>query len=162
MLRGDLDGKESQKTGMRARLVMSVLSNSVWPRGLQPAGLLCPWVPPGLERVATPFSGDLPHPGIEPASLRSFALAGSSLLIVPPIFVNMGFAGSSVSKEYVLKARNRRPRCRLGFVVPWVGKIPWRRKQRLTPVFLPGKSHGQRGLAGYSSWCCKSRTWLTD
>ena len=33
---------------------------------------------------------------------------------------------------------------------PWVGKIPWRRKWQLTPVFLPGKSHGQRSLAGYS------------
>ena len=29
---------------------------------------------------------------------------------------------------------------------PWVGKIPWRRKWQLTPVFLPGKSHGQRSL----------------
>ena len=26
---------------------------------------------------------------------------------------------------------------------------------RSTPVFLPGKSHGQRSLAGYSSWGCK-------
>ena len=26
---------------------------------------------------------------------------------------------------------------------PWVGKIPWSRKQQPTPVFLPGKSHGQ-------------------
>ena len=29
---------------------------------------------------------------------------------------------------------------------------PWRRKQQLTPVFLPGKSHGQRSLTGYSPW----------
>ena len=29
---------------------------------------------------------------------------------------------------------------------PWVRKIPWRRKWQLTPVFLPGKSHGQRSL----------------
>ena len=35
---------------------------------------------------------------------------------------------------------------------PWVGKIPWSRKQQLTPVFLPGESHGQRSLAGYSPW----------
>ena len=35
---------------------------------------------------------------------------------------------------------------------PWVGKIPWRRKWQPTPVFLPGKSHGWRSLAGYSSW----------
>ena len=32
----------------------------------------------------------------------------------------------------------------------WVGKIPWRRKWQPTPVFLPGESHGQRSLAGYS------------
>ena len=33
---------------------------------------------------------------------------------------------------------------------PWVGKIPWRRTWKPTPVFLPGKSHGQRSLAGYT------------
>ena len=33
-----------------------------------------------------------------------------------------------------------------------LGKIPWRRKWQPTPVFLPGKSHGQRNLAGYSPW----------
>jgi len=33
---------------------------------------------------------------------------------------------------------------------PWVGKIPWRRKWQSAPVFLPGKSHGQRSLAGYT------------
>ena len=33
---------------------------------------------------------------------------------------------------------------------PWVRKISWRRKWQPTPVFLPGKSHGQRSLAGYS------------
>ena len=38
---------------------------------------------------------------------------------------------------------------------PLVGKIPWRRKWQPSPVFLPGKSHGQRSLAGYSSWGCK-------
>ena len=29
---------------------------------------------------------------------------------------------------------------------------PWRRKWLPTPVFLPGESHGQRSLAGYSPW----------
>ena len=32
-------------------------------------------------------------------------------------------------------------RCRFS---PWVRKILWRRKWQSTPVFLPGKSHGQR------------------
>ena len=35
---------------------------------------------------------------------------------------------------------------------PWAGKIPWRRKWQPTPVLLPGKSHGQRTLVGYSPW----------
>ena len=35
---------------------------------------------------------------------------------------------------------------------PWVGKIPWRREQQPTLVFLPGESHGQRNLAGYRPW----------
>ena len=37
----------------------------------------------------------------------------------------------------------------------WVRKIPWRRKWQPTPVFLPGKSCGQRSLAGCSPWGCK-------
>ena len=35
---------------------------------------------------------------------------------------------------------------------PWVGKISWRREWLPTLVFLPGKSHGQRSLVGYSPW----------
>ena len=33
----------------------------------------------------------------------------------------------------------------------WIRKIPWRRKWQRTPVFFPGKSHGQ-SLALYSPW----------
>ena len=35
---------------------------------------------------------------------------------------------------------------------PWVGEIPWRREWLPFPVFLHGKFHGQRSLAGYSPW----------
>ena len=38
---------------------------------------------------------------------------------------------------------------------PWVRMISWRRAWQPTPVFLPGKSHGQRSLVGYSLWGCK-------
>ena len=31
-------------------------------------------------------------------------------------------------------------------------KIPWRRAWQLTPLLLPGESHGQRSLVGYSPW----------
>ena len=37
----------------------------------------------------------------------------------------------------------------------WVGKMPWSRKQKPTPGFLPGKLHGQRNLEGRSPWGCK-------
>ena len=32
---------------------------------------------------------------------------------------------------------------------------PWRRNWQPSPVFLPGKSHGQQSLTGYSPWGCK-------
>ena len=55
------------------------------------------------------------------------------------------FSGGPSDKEPAGQSR----RCkRLGFD-PWVGKIPWRRKWQPIPVFLPGKSRGQRSLAGY-------------
>ena len=37
----------------------------------------------------------------------------------------------------------------------WVWSLIWEdplEKAIPTPVFLPGKSHGQRSLAGYSPW----------
>ena len=46
-------------------------------------------------------------------------------------------------------------RCRRHRFDPWVGKIPWRRARQPTPVLLPGKSHRQRSLAGYSPWGLK-------
>ena len=42
---------------------------------------------------------------------------------------------------------------------PWAGRISWRRKWQLTPVFLPRKSYWQKSLTGYSSW---GWTWLSD
>ena len=40
---------------------------------------------------------------------------------------------------------------RSGFA-PWVGKIPWKREQQPTLLFLPRKFYGERSLAGYSPW----------
>ena len=58
-----------------------------------------------------------------------------------------------------IRLQHRRP-----MFDPWVGKIPWRRKWQPTPLILPGASHGQRSLAGYSPWGCKeldTTEWLT-
>ena len=46
-------------------------------------------------------------------------------------------------------------RCRRHRFDSWVGKSPWRRKWKPTLVVLPGKFHGQRSPAGYSSWGLK-------
>jgi len=61
-------------------------------------------------------------------------------------FLMTGFPGGASGKEPTCQCR-RCKRCRLN---PWARKFPWRRAWHPTPVFLPGKSHGQRNLAGYS------------
>ena len=44
------------------------------------------------------------------------------------------------------------------------GFDPWKREWQPTPVFLPGKSHGQRSLMGYSPWGRKrlGNSWVTN
>ena len=59
----------------------------------------------------------------------------------------VGFPGGSVVKNLPTNAGE------VGST--WVRKIPWRRKWQPTPVVLPGESHGQRSLKGYSPWGCK-------
>ena len=60
----------------------------------------------------------------------------------------MGFPGDARGKEPACQFR----RCKREEFSPWVGKIPWSREWQLTPVFLPGESHGQRSLAGYGPY----------
>ena len=60
---------------------------------------------------------------------------------------------ATLQQQAVLEGREpdcqyrRGKRCRFN---PWLRKIPWRREWQPTPVFLPGESHEQRSLAGYS------------
>ena len=61
---------------------------------------------------------------------------------------SVGFPGGASGKEPSCNCRRHK---RLRFD-PWVGKIPWRRKWQPSPVFLPGKSHRQKSLVGYSPW----------
>ena len=62
------------------------------------------------------------------------------------LYFDMGFPGGSVIKNP--PASRGRRRC--GFDT-WVRKIPRRWAWQPTPVFLPGESHGQQSLVGYSS-----------
>ena len=65
--------------------------------------------------------------------LRSMALHG-------------GFPGDANGKEPACQCRRRKRR---GFD-PWVGKIPWKKVWQSTAVFLPGQSHEELSLEGYS------------
>ena len=60
----------------------------------------------------------------------------------------LSFPGGTSAKESGCQCR----RCKRHQFYPWMGKILWRRKCQTTPVLLPGKSHGQRSLVGYSPW----------
>ena len=66
-----------------------------------------------------------------------------------------GFPHSSVGKESACNAGG------LGSI-PGSGRSPGEGNGNSTPVFLPGKPHGQRSLVGYSPWGRKSRTQFSD
>ena len=56
----------------------------------------------------------------------------------------VGFPGGSDGEEST---------CNAGALVPSLcQEDPWRRTWEPTPVFLPGESHGQKSLEGYSPW----------
>ena len=59
-----------------------------------------------------------------------------------------GFPGGSVVKNPPASAGAVGSRSRSG-------RSPGEKKWHSTPVFLPGKSHGQRSIAGCSPWVCK-------
>ena len=64
--------------------------------------------------------------------------------------------GGSVVREPVAKAGDPGS-------IPGLGRFPWMRAWKPTPVFLPGELHGQRSLVGYSPWGCRVRhNWATE
>ena len=74
------------------------------------------------------------------------------------VYSESGFTGGSNHERIHLQYR--RPRFN-----PWVRKIPWRKEWLPTPVFMPGESHGQRSLVGYSSCMGSQRVrhnWQSD
>ena len=68
--------------------------------------------------------------------------------------------GYTLNKQLLRWQSGQEPACqcrrhnRHGFAL-WARKMPWRRARHAAPVFLPGKSHGQRTLVGYSLWTHK-------
>ena len=77
-----------------------------------------------------------------------------SCLLALKIHVSLNFPGDSVVKNLPANAGDA------GLILG-SGRFPWRRVRQPTPVFLPGESHGQRSLMGYSPQCRKESdtTW---
>ena len=80
--------------------------------------------------------------------------------VVLCISCDMGFRGSSEVKASACNAWDPGS-------IPGLGRFPWRRKWQPTPVFLPGESHGQGSLVGYSPWVhtesdMTEATWLAN
>ena len=105
------------------------------------------WRIPGMGEP-----GGLPSMGSHRVKTRLKRLSSSSsskglgsLLLLVTIFAR--------ASQVALVVKNLPPNAgdkRCGFD-PWVRKIPWRQAWQSTPVFLPGDSHEQRSLVGYSS-----------
>ena len=80
--------------------------------------------------------------------LQSFHMQASLCSKSFKLGFNKCFPGVGSGKEPVCQCKRHK---RHQFD-PWVGKIVWRRNWQPTPVVLPGKSHGQRSVVGYSPW----------
>ena len=92
-------------------------------------------------------------------NLRQHPRELNSVLLGIVFLVTMacwGFLRGTNGEEHTCQCR-RHKTC--GFDL-WVGKIAWRRAWQPTPVFLPGESHGQRTLVGYSPKSHKTQTLL--
>ena len=85
---------------------------------------------------------------VRPFLLSFHALFFPYFLRKHVLLFDMAFPGSSVVKNQSAMQET----CRRHGFNRWVGKIPWQRKWQPTAVTLPGKSRGQRSLAGCSPW----------
>ena len=72
--------------------------------------------------------------------------------VSPVVGANINTAATYMGLPKCLSGKESTCRYRRYVFDPWVGNIPWRRKWQPAPVFLPGKSHGQRSPEGYSPW----------
>ena len=121
------------------------------------------WEDPLEEGMATPsniLALRLPWTE-EPDSLQSMGLqrveflvlCSMSLLVINFVCSIWSFPGGSVVKNLSANAGD-------SSLIPGLGGSPGGKKWRPAPIFLPGKSHGQRRLAGYGA--AKSWTQLSD
>ena len=91
-------------------------------------------------------------PPLDPGISHRLILPDANVVLPPhlPSHSGASLVAQSVKNQLTIQetpVMRERPR-----FDPWVRKCRWRRREQPTPTFLPGKSHGQRSLAGYSPW----------
>ena len=120
-----------------------------------------------LEWVAMPSIGDFPDPGIEPESLMSPALAGSSLPLAPvgkprkycthitnnrneagEVYLDCTVTMKCLSVWFLKSECPGSNSCSTTSLCLRLSICTW----QPTPVLLPGKSRGRRSLVGCSPW----------
>ena len=125
----------------------------------QPWGLLCHpvllWEEIDLIRkLKTLFSSYLSNTlqNVWPCYTNMELISGNLMAFYTHTHTHTHIWGFPVPQWLTFRLPSRRSKFN-----PWVRKIPWRRKWQPAPVFLTGKSHGQRSLVGYSPWDCRVR-----
>ena len=136
--------------GARASLVVE---HRLWPVGFSRCGsraLECGLSSCGAWTQLLHSMWNLPRPGINQCPLHCrWTLNHWTAREAPPLYIldvshkHWGLPGSSTVK-YLPPTMQETWIWTLGW------KTPWRRAWQPIPVFLPGESHGQRSLAGYS------------
>ena len=139
----------------------SILQGIFPTQRLNPGLLHCRWIlyqlshkgsPRILEWVAYPFSSRSSQPR---SQNRVSCIAGrfftswatrEALSTYMHVGKYLGFPDVIVVRNLLASAGDDRD----VNSVPGLGKSPWKQVWQPTPVFLPGKSHGQRSLGGYS------------
>ena len=104
------------------------------------------WRIPGMGEP-----GGLPSLGSHRVGQDRSDLAAAALILN----IQVSFIKLQKAVARWLSGKKSTYQCRKYGLDPWVGKIPWKRKCQPTPVFLLGKSHGQRSLVGCSPWVSK-------
>ena len=99
-----------------------------------------------VQTVTTPWPGSWLY-YVEPLAGFARICTARCTKCVPSCSV-LSMASLMTQWVKVCLQRRRHGRCRFD---PWVRKMSWRRKWQPIPVFLGGKSHGQRSQVAYSA-----------
>ena len=117
------------------------------------------WEGPKTPVRQFPRAPPYPHRAYQRKSPSCFQKkVGKTAILTYAKTLGSSYQGENISQEshlpggppWWLSSKESTCQCRRHRLDPWVWKIPWRRDWQPAPVFLPGKSHGQRSLVGYT------------